>query len=212
MNLLAFECANFMASAALVRDGVCCTLQEIAPFYDQDALLLPVIEEMLASQNIWYNDLSAVVTTRGPGSFTGIRLALATAQGLSFASDVPCAAFSVFDWWAWDFQSRYGQPSADLVVALEAKRAEVYVQVFRQAGAGIVDPACILPGELDAYVGHRDYVLIGDTLSEKCVSGYERPKADSLAQYAAWRMRDGQVMTEPCLPFYLKQPDVTHGV
>ena len=87
-----------------------------------------------------FADLDRVGVTVGPGSFTGLRIGLATAKGLAFALDRPLWLASSLAALAWDAAA--GSPTVDdevlLVPALDARRAELYVGFYRRAGRGVV--------------------------------------------------------------------------
>ena len=88
MKLLALDTATELCSAALWLDGACRT-REQARAHGAGELILGLIEELLAESSLALRDLDAIAFGRGPGAFTGVRLAVAVAQGLGFASDVP---------------------------------------------------------------------------------------------------------------------------
>ena len=93
MIVLAFDCAVSGLGVALVRDGV--PLAALAEGgRDQAARLLPAIEALLADAGIDRREITLIAVTVGPGSFTGVRVGLAAARGLSAGLDVPLAGFT----------------------------------------------------------------------------------------------------------------------
>jgi tRNA threonylcarbamoyladenosine biosynthesis protein TsaB len=90
MTVLAFDCAVSGMGVALVRDGV-----RLAGFTepgrDQAARLLPAIEAVLAEARVDRRDITLLAVTIGPGSFTGVRVGLAAARGLTVGLGVPLA-------------------------------------------------------------------------------------------------------------------------
>ena len=93
MNVLAFDCAVSGLGVAILRDGVrLASLVEEGR--DQAARLLPAVEAVLAEAGVGRRELSLVAVTVGPGSFTGVRVGLAAARGLSLGLGVPLAGLS----------------------------------------------------------------------------------------------------------------------
>lgn len=93
MSVLAFDCAVSGLGVAIVRDGV--RLGGLAETgRDQAARLLPAVETVLAQAGIDRRALRLLAVTVGPGSFTGVRVGLAAARGLSLGLAVPLAGFS----------------------------------------------------------------------------------------------------------------------
>ncbi len=80
MAILAFECANFTLSLALMTNRHTVFFDDFQELRGQDQVLLPKIEGLLDKADLSFQDLDLIVTTTGPGSFTGIRLALAEAS------------------------------------------------------------------------------------------------------------------------------------
>lgn len=116
--VLAFDCSTPIATVALNT-----TRCEVA-HGKQAALLVPTIEALMARKGIRYADLDCMVTTIGPGSFTGLRIALAALHGLSLASGVPVKTLTAAEAVAW------GQPDGHFVVALNAGKGEAFLQTF----------------------------------------------------------------------------------
>ena len=91
--VLAFDCAVSGLSAALVRDGACLA-RTASPGRDQPARLLPAIAGLFEKARAARRDVGLVAVTTGPGSFTGVRVGLATARGLALALGVPVAGLA----------------------------------------------------------------------------------------------------------------------
>ena len=87
-NIIAIETATEACSAALGVNGRIIERFEIAPRRHTE-LILPMIESLLAEAGIARAQLDAIAVGRGPGAFTGVRLAIAVAQGLALALDIP---------------------------------------------------------------------------------------------------------------------------
>ena len=93
MKLLALDTATEAVSAALWIDGATRARHAVAP-REQARRILPMIEALLAEAGLCPAGLDAVAFGRGPGSFTGVRIAAGVAQGIAFAADQPVVPVS----------------------------------------------------------------------------------------------------------------------
>lgn len=84
--LLAIECATGPCSVAIWKNGTILAYTETKAPVAQSAKLIPMIEQALVDSSLKYNELNAIACTIGPGSFTSIRVGLATARGICMAT------------------------------------------------------------------------------------------------------------------------------
>ncbi|TMK96095.1 MAG: tRNA (adenosine(37)-N6)-threonylcarbamoyltransferase complex dimerization subunit type 1 TsaB [Actinobacteria bacterium] len=138
MLILAFDTATDVASTALVRDG-----EPLGERRSRAVSVLADAHALLAAADAEPGDLDALVVGTGPGSFTGIRIGLATARGLALSLGLPVAGVSTLDALA------AGAPGAIPVV--DARRREVF--------ALLDGPRCVRPEELELGPGA---VCVGD--------------------------------------------------
>ena len=136
MKLLAFETATEACSVAVWIDGAVHEHFEIAPRRHAE-LALPWAEELLAEAGIAKSQLDAITVGRGPGAFTGVRLAIALAQGIALALDRPVVTVSTLA--ALAMASRPSLPrspgqSIQILAAIDARMGEVYSAAFARAG------------------------------------------------------------------------------
>ena len=126
-NLLAIETSEESCSAALHTGGYCTELFESEPRKHSE-LILPMIDRLIAEAGLQRNSLDAVAFGRGPGSFTGVRIATAVAQGIGFALDIPVVPVSTLQALA---QGAFRQTGArSVLAALDARMQEVYWGAF----------------------------------------------------------------------------------
>ena len=128
MKLLAFETATEACSVALWIDGDVRERFELAPRRHAE-LSLPWAEQLLAEAGIAKSQLDAIAVGRGPGAFTGVRLAIAIAQGIALALDRPVVPVSTLA--ALAMQS----PGERILAAIDARMGEVYLGGVRSAMA-----------------------------------------------------------------------------
>ncbi|CAN5356383.1 tRNA (adenosine(37)-N6)-threonylcarbamoyltransferase complex dimerization subunit type 1 TsaB [soil metagenome] len=123
MKILVLDTSTEACSAALFLDGIIKERYQLAP-RQQTALILPMIDSLLAEAEIKLNQLDALAFGRGPGSFTGVRIAASVVQGLAFAADLPVVPISTLRAMA---QGAYRQLHAQAVLScLDARMQQVY--------------------------------------------------------------------------------------
>ena len=127
MKLLAFETATEACSVALYLDGEVIERYEIAPRLHAE-YALPWAEALLAQAGIKRTQLDVIAVSRGPGAFTGVRLAIALAQGIALALDRPVVTVSTLQAIAVQAQG------ARIFAAIDARMGEVYVGAFERDG------------------------------------------------------------------------------
>jgi len=127
MKLLAFETATEACSVALYLDGEVLERFEVAPRLHAE-YALPWAEDLLAQAGIQRAQLDAIAISRGPGAFTGVRLAIALAQGIALALDRPVVALSTLQ----VLGAR--APGEWVLAAIDARMGEVYSAAFQRTG------------------------------------------------------------------------------
>lgn len=128
MKLLAFETSTEACSVALWLDGDVRERFEIAPRRHAE-LSLPWAEQLLAEAGVRRRELDAVALGRGPGAFTGVRLAIALAQGVALALDVPVIPVSTLAVLALRAQPPAAGPQR-VLAAIDARMGEVYTAAY----------------------------------------------------------------------------------
>lgn len=135
MKLLAFETATEACSVALYLDGEILERHEIAPRLHAE-YALPWAEELLAQAGIKRSQLDLIAISRGPGAFTGVRLAIALGQGIALALGKPMIGVSTLMAIA---ASLKGEPQKErILAAIDARMGEVYVGAFKRNGDELI--------------------------------------------------------------------------
>jgi tRNA threonylcarbamoyladenosine biosynthesis protein TsaB len=134
VNVLGIDSSTAVISVALLRDGVLASERSQAIEHDRTGLL-SLVDAVVAEAGLAPSDLDAVAVGAGPGSFTGLRIGMATAKGIAFAVGRPLWAVSSLAALA---HAALGADDAEPIAAvLDARRGEVYAGVYRRAGAGV---------------------------------------------------------------------------
>jgi tRNA threonylcarbamoyladenosine biosynthesis protein TsaB len=136
MNLLAIETATETCSVALDVNGEIVEKYEHAPRQHAE-LLLPWVEQLLAEAGLVFASLDGVAFSRGPGSFTSLRIGIGVVQGLAWASELPVIPVSSL---AATAQTAATQGIGSALVALDARMNEVFTGLFETNSRGIMVP------------------------------------------------------------------------
>ncbi len=130
MLILALESSAKAASAALWEDGLL-GLSLMHCGLTHSETLLPMAEELLKRSGRTMGEVDLVAVARGPGSFTGIRIGVATAKGLCWGGEKPCCGVSTLEAMAWQGAHLEGRL---LCCVMDARRDQVYSGLFRAQG------------------------------------------------------------------------------
>ncbi|MDM1278959.1 tRNA (adenosine(37)-N6)-threonylcarbamoyltransferase complex dimerization subunit type 1 TsaB [Acinetobacter indicus] len=208
MKLLALETANEQCSVSIVNDTQELFFQLDERAKAQTQTILPMIEQGFAQTETTTVDLTAVAFSRGPGSFSGVRINAAVAQALAWSHDLPVIPVSTLQALA---QAAYRLAGLSAVTAvLDARMNEVYIASFQLDAEGIMQPVSEeqLLGYSDAAaVAQSPLVGSGSTLLQQEQTQYKDLSATAqdiatiarvLAQREAW------VSAEYALPVYLR--------
>lgn len=123
--ILAMDCSHDSCSVAVVDDGKTLAARTVDMARGQAEALIPMIKETMKSAGKSFTDLTGIAVSTGPGSFTGVRVGLAAANGLAMAAGLPEAGVSVTE--ALAFKANFAER---LCVVLETKRDDFYAQIF----------------------------------------------------------------------------------
>lgn len=229
MKLLAFETATEACSIAVYVDGEVRERFEVAPRRHAE-LALPWAEQLLAEVGIARTQLDAIALSRGPGAFTGVRLAIALAQGIALALDRPLVPVSTLAVLASQVPPPpviAGEGGCDIGVphrilaAIDARMGEIYTGTFVHRGdrlealsaEAVIAPAdYALAGDDGGWIGVGTGFVAGDgVLATRLQSRFARidaralPHAADLARLAADAFARGDTVTpEHVEPAYLR--------
>ena len=193
MLILAFDTATDVATSALVWDG-----EVLGELSARPVTVLEALDALLRRGGVRDSQLEGLVVGTGPGSFTGLRMGLATARTLAFSLDIGLAGVSTLDALA------AGAPDATPVI--DARRSEVFALV---GGRPVVLPPADLPLERggryvgDGAVRYREVIEAAGGMVPADESELHLPRARFHAQLA----RDFG-LPDLIQPMYLRVPDV----
>jgi len=221
MRLLAIETSGTEGSIALEGPGDEIHERVIPTPREQSGLILPLVGELLAEAGLALADLDVLAFGRGPGSFTGLRVAAAVTQGLALASERPIVGVSsmaALAQRAWD----EGGAGAALV-CVDARMGELYWGFYRiRDGLAALEgeEAIGPPEQVPLPAGPRDWLALGSgfAAAAEALAGHRRaarevretlePRARDLLPLARAEAAAGRFLCpEDALPVYLREAD-----
>jgi len=218
MKLLAIDTSTEACSAALLIGAETHEHFKLAP-REHAKLILPMVDALLAEAGLSLSHLDAVAFGRGPGSFTGLRIAAGVAQGLAFGADLPVLPISTLAALAQGACTDIG--ATQVLAALDARMSEVYWGVYQISGAGVMelhgDEQVCAPGEV-VLPDEGEWRGVGSgwdeystALRERCgalvhtVMPERLPRARDIAPLACVAFQRGlSVSAERAMPVYLR--------
>lgn len=130
MNILAVESSGMVAAVAVVREGRLIGEYFLDHEKTHSQHLMPLVEQLLAGLDMEIADIDIFAASKGPGSFTGLRIGLATVKGLAQALDKPIIGVPTLDGLAYNLLSRQGL----ICPIMNARREQVYTSIYRSNG------------------------------------------------------------------------------
>ncbi len=209
--VLAFDSALGGCIAAVINPAMGTSFaRSIATEREQAVKLVPMIQDVMAEAGIKPADLGLIVTTVGPGSFTGLRISLSTARAMGLALGIPVQGMGTFE-----IMQKSCRPKTESLIVLESKRTDYYVRAFDGHGNAMGEAECL---EADAIVPlAKGKIICSDALERlrdetgESFDAIERYLLDpvvltqaGLAQF----LKNGQKAEKP-EPCYMRGADVS---
>jgi tRNA threonylcarbamoyladenosine biosynthesis protein TsaB len=225
MKLLAVDTATEACSAALFLDGEVIESFKRAP-KEHTQLILPMIDALMSEAGLKPKELDGLAFGRGPGSFTGVRIATGVIQGIAFGLDLPVVPVSSLaaiaqDYFDREAQIQNGVLSTNLAfTAMDARMGEIFWGVYQrdlQGFAALLGRESVTPAELVEFpqltgvgVG-SGWGVYKETLMSRlaelvshCEVDY-LPRAGVVARLGAYGFEQGlAVAVEKAMPVYLR--------
>jgi len=225
MNVLAFDTCWKACSAALVQfrgEEPTVLAHRFEEMTTGQAEALPVmLADLFEQSDLSVQDLHRVAVPNGPGSFTGVRIGIAAARALNLSSEAVLVTCSSLEVLAWGLRKKIEDATKltahELLVAMDARRGEAYVQLFSQDPTmqAITEPQLLALPQA-AKLGSKDRVCVAGSAAEAVADEIEKsgrsakvvdiacvPDALDLAQVAPQLAP----LSELLMPVYLRPPD-----
>lgn len=213
-HILALDTATEACSAALYVQGDITSTCQVDP-RGHARNLLPMIEELLNGAGLAIRELNAIAFGRGPGSFTGLRIAAGITQGLAFGAGLPVIPVSTLATLA------QGSDNDEVLAAIDARMHEVYWCAFRRDRDGVMQPVVeeavcppdqvTCPGQGEWHARGSGWKAYGDVLNNHRtgrIVHYQPealPHAADMIPLALQLYRQGRTVgAEQAVPVYLR--------
>jgi len=135
-NLLALDASTEALSIAIQFNGQIVKHFEVCP-QQHSQKVLPLVSELLDKAGCKLQDLDGIVFGRGPGSFTGVRISVAIAQGLAYGANLPLVGVSTLQ--AMAQQAIDEKQVESVVTGIDARMGEIYFAHYRKSGKGLAE-------------------------------------------------------------------------
>jgi tRNA threonylcarbamoyladenosine biosynthesis protein TsaB len=217
VTILAFDASARTASAALCRDGTLLGQAFQNSGLTHSQTLMPMLQALLQNTQTDAKTVGLVAVTRGPGSFTGLRVGVSTAAGLAWGWGVPCCGVSALEAAALGVVHMGGLIAA----VMDARRGQIYNALFQAEGDALIrltPDRALSAAALWAEIQKKDPVLVGDG-AELCYNLrgdrparlapvlLRHPTAWAVALRAELAAARGEICTpEELTPVYLRLP------
>lgn len=171
--ILCLETSTSVCSVAL--NEICCTLalRESEKQNAHSEKITTFIKEVMDTASIDYPQLDAVAVSKGPGSYTGLRIGVSTAKGICYVADVPLMAIDTLEAMAYGMKEKLGSQIGKndlLIPMIDARRMEVYAAIFDANLNKIEDTAALIIDEnsFDDLRKEHHIWLFGDGAPKLC--------------------------------------------
>ena len=217
MTILGIDSSAVSAGCAIVKDGRVLSEGFVNIGLTHSQTLMPLIDDTLKRAGMTLEQIDRIAVSHGPGSFTGVRIGIATVKGLAFAGDIPCTGVSTLAAIA------HGAACADGVLCpvMDARRDQVYNALFACEKGGLTrlcDDRAISLDDLAAEISAREETvwlcgdgaqLCMDKLGERCANLRMVPESIRWQRgygVAAAAQDEPAVDAASLLPVYLRLP------
>ena len=210
-RIILIETSTALCSVALAEDGKVTAYRESSAPKAHASLTAVFVQEVLEERGVKLADCDAVCVSKGPGSYTGLRVGVSTAKGLCFGSGKPLVAVGTLD----TLVAQAGDVAGIVIPMIDARRMEVYSAVFEN-GTQITEttPVIVDENSFAEYLEQGQVLFIGDGAG-KCADVIKHPNAHfcqcnpkasamlqpAVAAYRAQQFEDVAYFE----PFYLKE-------
>ena len=209
MKILAIDTSSTVAAVAVSEDGVLLGEYTVNHGLTHSQRLLPMVEELLGSLSMKISEIDLFACSTGPGSFTGLRIGIATVKGFAFAENKPCVSVSGLEAMA------YNHLYTDYIICplMDARAGQVYNALYKRTRGGIKTLTPPRAVEIDKVIEElsamKDKVLfLGDgvapnlekikKLGSRSVLGAfnnNMQRAASIALAAEIKAKNGEILT-----------------
>lgn len=237
MKVLSIDTSSKIASIAIIEDGRVIDEMHVLSEEEHSQTLMPMIEKMFNDNNIDLDEIDLIGCSRGPGSFTGIRIGIATAKAFSDAKNIPLIGIDSLEALAYSVVIEKENNDCEILAMINAKNDNVYAATYlvNNGKLNMVKNAEIMNlTETVNYIDFKKQVFIvgcededsirkliqAEASSERAISGDDCsfefvkdtiPTAASIGIAAYEKYKNG-VVDEIIVPLYLRKPQAERNL
>ncbi len=215
--ILSIDTSTACCSVALHQDGLLLGCYELFTERTSAAMLTTLVRDVVTQAGCELTQLDAIAVAKGPGSYTGLRIAVSTAKGLCFALDKPLLAINTLQAMATQVQAFFSEEQL-LCPMIDARRMEVYCALYQSSGQEVQPTSAQIIDEnsFSNWLERGPVVFFGDG-AVKCRAVLSKhpnaffpdtnvvPSARTIGQLATVAFNEGQFENLATFePFYLK--------
>ena len=206
MKILCIDTSSKLCSVAILENTTLINKLELDNGLTHSETLMPLIKNLLESCNLSLNDIDLLVSDVGPGSFTGIRIGVATCKAFSDSLNIPCVGISSLEVLAYNIKndgiicSTIDCKNDNCYFALYELENEIY-NILEDPCAKSVDEVLDL---LNKQYSNKTIEFVGDGIPSKSTNCYLNVENLGLAGYK--KFINNNKVGEEILPLYLKKP------
>jgi tRNA threonylcarbamoyladenosine biosynthesis protein TsaB len=215
-NTLHIDASTDLCSIAISRNGELLTITESQEMRNHAIAINEMIALTLNKSNITINQLSAITVCAGPGSYTGLRIAMATAKGICYALDIPLILHDKLTLLARsEMNKKKPEPIQNLAVIITARETEYFISIYNNNHC-MLTPTHVLENEMaDILCGKENLHIVSDMPNDnfyKLKVNFKTNNENIKIDYHTWsemsfeqyeRKEFANISTS--VPLYLKQ-------
>ena len=220
MIVLSIDSSSKVATVAILKDDLLLGEYILNDKREHSVILLPMINNLLKECNLDVDDIDGYVVSKGPGSFTGLRIGMATIKGLSFGSNRPYISLSSLDGLAYSLSSFSGI----ICPIMDALRNNVYTAIYKVIDGNlttIIEPTAMDIDKLldllkeknevviftgDGLINHKDFIITNFNNPHFAPNHLSITRASSLGELGMKLLKSGKHDDPDSSPVYLKKP------
>lgn len=220
MIVLSIDSSSKVATVAILKDDVLLGEYILNDKREHSVILVPLIENLLKECNLTIDDIDGYVVSKGPGSFTGLRIGMATVKGMSFGNNKSYISISSLDALAYNLISFNGI----ICPIMDALRENVYTALYKNNNDNLEKIMDYTAMDIDKLVDllknkNEDVIFVGDGvykhkqyICDNFPKAHFAPthlniiRASSLGELGLKLLKDGVYDDSNSSPIYLKKP------
>lgn len=220
MIILSIDSSSKVATIALLEDNNLIGEYVLNNKKEHSTILMPMLQQLLTDTNKSIDDIDGFVISKGPGSFTGLRIGMATIKGLAFGSNKPYISISTLEALAYSLSTFNGL----ICPIMDALRENVYTSIYNNLDykfEEVISPTSIDIDELvslikkenkdvifvgDGVEKHKEYILNNTPNAKFAPTHLNIIRASSLGELGLNLIKNNIVDNPNSAPVYLKKP------